>query len=73
MKPWWRSRTLWLNAIAVALLALEARFALLQPLLPVNVYALFATALPVVNAVLRLITTTALSVSPSNGEGDASR
>lgn len=73
MKPWWRSRTLWLNAIAVALIALEARFELLQPLLPVNVYALFATALPVVNAVLRLITSTALSVSPATGEGDASR
>lgn len=73
MKPWWRSRTLWVNALVAGLVALEVRFELLQPLLPVNVYALVATVLPVINVVLRTVTNSALSVSPSTGEGDASR
>lgn len=60
-KAWYASRTLWLNACVLMLLAAEAKFSLLQPLLPANVYACVAFALPVLNAVLRLITTTALS------------
>lgn len=60
-KPWYTSRTLWLNVLALMLLAAEAKFALLQPLLSANVYACIAFALPVANAALRLITTTALS------------
>lgn len=59
-KRWTSSRTLIVNAIALALLAAEAQLQLLQPLLPVNVYALAAFVLPVLNAGLRLITTTAL-------------
>jgi hypothetical protein len=55
-KPWWKSKTLWLNLIAAALIALEAEFSLLQPLLPGNVYAYFAVVLPVANALLRVIT-----------------
>jgi len=60
-KPWWQSRTLIANLIAAALLAAEAQFALLQPHLPGNVYAWFAVALPVVNAALRIITTSPLA------------
>ena len=37
-KAWWRSRTLWCNAAAAALVALEANTGLLQPHLPVNFY-----------------------------------
>ncbi len=59
-KPWWTSKTLWVNAAFAALLAIEAKLALLQPLLPVNFYALVATVLPAVNAVLRIVTTHAL-------------
>ncbi|NMG29343.1 hypothetical protein [Aromatoleum evansii] len=55
-KPWWRSKTLRVNAIAAALVAFEASFGLLQPLLPVNFYSAIAVALPVVNAVLRVVT-----------------
>lgn len=60
-KCWWKSRTLWVNAIAAALVALEATTGVLQPRLPVNLYMLMAVALPIINAVLRVITTQALS------------
>ncbi len=55
-KPWWQSKTLRLNAAAAALIALEAKFSLLQPFLPGNVYAYVATGLTVANAALRVIT-----------------
>lgn len=60
-KCWWKSRTLWFNAIAAALIALEATTGVLQPRLPVNLYMFMAVVLPIINAVLRVITTQALS------------
>lgn len=59
-KPWYHSKTLLLNAVAAGLVALEAGFGLLQPHLPVNFYAALAVALPVVNAMLRVITSQGL-------------
>lgn len=56
-KCWWKSKTLWVNAIAAGLVALEAVTGKLQPLLPVNLYTALAVGLPVVNAVLRIVTT----------------
>ncbi len=56
-KHWSRSRTLWINAIAAGLVALEAGTGLLQPHLPVSLYTAVAVTLPVVNAVLRVVTT----------------
>jgi hypothetical protein len=56
-KPWWCSRTLWINGLTLALAAAEAHFGLLQGLLPGTVYQWIAFALPVVNAALRFITT----------------
>ncbi len=61
-KPWWKSRTMIVNALAAALVALEANTGLLQPLLPMNFYAVLAALLPVVNAALRVITTTGVSL-----------
>lgn len=55
-KPWWQSRTLMLNAVVLALAAAEAQLGLLHALVPVNVYALLAFALPVANALLRVVT-----------------
>lgn len=55
-KPWWQSRTLWLNAGAAGLVALEAGWGLLQPIIPVNFYTLMAVMLPVANAMLRVVT-----------------
>lgn len=66
-KPWWKSRTLWLNAAAGALVALEANTGLLQPLLPVNLYTALAVGLPVLNAALRILTSQGVSL-----RGDAS-
>jgi hypothetical protein len=56
-KHWSRSKTLWLNAIVAGMVALEAGTGLLQPLLPVSLYTAVAVSLPVINAVLRVITT----------------
>lgn len=55
-KCWWKSRVLWFNAAVAGLVALEAVTGKLQPLLPVNLYTALAVALPVVNAVLRILT-----------------
>ena len=55
-KRWWHSRTIWLNVIAAGLVALEASTGLLQPLLPVNLYTAIAVGLPVINAMLRIVT-----------------
>lgn len=59
-KPWWKSRTIRVNAVIAGLVALEAGTGLLQPVLPVNFYTAVAVGLPVINAVLRVITTQAL-------------
>lgn len=58
---WHESKTLRANAIAAALVAVEAGTGLLQPYLPVNFYAIMCFALPVVNAVLRVITSKAIA------------
>lgn len=55
-KHWSRSRTLIFNAVAAALLAAEQSFHLLQPLMPVDVYVLFAFSLAIGNAVIRAST-----------------
>ena len=60
-KPWWKSRMLQVNALAAGLVALEAGTGLLQSVLPVNFYTAVAVVLPVINAVLRVVTSQALS------------
>ncbi|CAB4123345.1 hypothetical protein UFOVP40_23 [uncultured Caudovirales phage] len=60
-KPWYLSKTLWFNIICAALAALESNTGILQPFLPVNFYSALAVGLPVVNGVLRVITTKGLT------------
>lgn len=60
-KPWWKSRTVWFNAVLLGLAAAESRLSLLQALLPVNVYSLLSFVLPVGNVMLRFITQQAVS------------
>lgn len=60
-KPWWKSRMLQVNALAAGLVALEAGTGLLQSVLPVNFYTAVAVVLPVINAVLRVVTNQALT------------
>jgi hypothetical protein len=61
MKPWWQSKTLWVNTVVAALAALEMSTGLLQPFMPANFYTLIAVGLPVVNAILRVVTTQGLT------------
>jgi hypothetical protein len=56
-KPWYKSKTIIVNALAAGLVALEAVSGLLQPHLPINIYTAIAVGLPIINALLRVITT----------------
>lgn len=64
MKPWWQSKTLIINAAAAGLVALEASTGLLQPHLPMNLYTAIAVALPIINAMLRVVTKQAIGIKP---------
>jgi len=56
VKCWWKSKTIILNTVAAGLVALEAGTGMLQPYLPVNIYTAVAVGLPILNAMLRVIT-----------------
>lgn len=56
-KPWHTSKTIRFNVFAAVMMVAEVKFNLLQPLLPLNFYALLGFVLPVVNTALRIITT----------------
>jgi len=60
MKAWWKSKTLWFNALCAALVAVEATFGAFQSVLAGNVYATISVVLAVGNAILRIVTTQAL-------------
>lgn len=71
MKPWYTSKTLIINALAAALATLEASTGILKPVLGNGgLYVALAVGLPVVNAVLRAVTTEALTSKKTN-EADA--
>lgn len=63
-KRWYRSKTLWFNAVVLALAAAETQLKVLEGVLPGGLYAWLAFVLPVGNAALRFITTTAITVKP---------
>lgn len=65
-KAWWKSRTIWVNALMGALALAESQLQMLQPLVPFNVYGALAFGLPIVNLVLRTITT--VPVASRDGE-----
>lgn len=65
-KAWYKSRTIWCNALIAALALAESQLDILQPLLPFNVYGGLAFALPIVNVVLRTVTT--VPVAARDGE-----
>lgn len=64
-KCWYRSRTLWFNLVVLMLAAAETQLQVLQGVLPGGLYAWLAFVLPIGNAALRFITTTAISVNPA--------
>jgi hypothetical protein len=57
MKPWYTSKTIWVNIFVAVLASLEATTGLLKPYLPEHWYVILAVGLPVVNILLRVITT----------------
>lgn len=57
-KSWWKSRTLWFNALVAVLATLEASTGLLAQLFTPQVYPAVALSIALTNAVLRIITTT---------------
>lgn len=61
MKPWYKSKTIWFNILVAGLAALEGGFSMLQPMLPVNTYAILSTILVVGNAMLRVISVSKLT------------
>lgn len=56
-----KSKTMMFNIACAALIALEGVSGFLQPYLPVNFYAAMCVVLPVVNAMLRVVTNQPLS------------
>lgn len=54
-KRWYRSKTVRVNLALLVLAAVESQLHIIQPLLPVNFYALMAFILPPVNAALRFL------------------
>lgn len=67
-KPWWQSKTLIVNALAAGLVTLEASTGMLQPYLPVNLYTALGVALPIINAMLRVVTRQGLAIKPESGD-----
>ena len=62
MKAWWKSKTLLVNIVVAVLATLEATTGLQQPYLPAHWYVAVAVGLPVVNVILRVITTQGIKV-----------
>ena len=62
MKDWWKSKTLWVNLLVAVLASFEATTGLLRPYLPEHWYVAVAVGLPVINVVLRIVTTQGLKV-----------
>jgi len=61
-KRWYRSKTLWFNALVAALAALEASAHFMQPYIAGNVYGYGLTLLTVGNATLRIVSTQGISL-----------
>lgn len=61
MKVWYKSKTLIVNACVAALVALEAGTGLLKPYLHDDFYVIVAVGLPIINAMLRVITSEGIS------------
>jgi hypothetical protein len=63
VKPWYRSRTLWLNLLALAALVADATaqaLGVLAPLFPPGVWPWVAAGITLVNLYLRVLTTARL-------------
>lgn len=61
MKPWYRSKTVWVNLAFAALAIVEVNLRVLQPALG-NWYGVAVIALPLANLFLRFVTTQGVSL-----------
>lgn len=61
MKKWYRSKTIIFNAAVAALAALESVTGVLEPFIGHSFYAALCVLLPVGNAVLRIISSEAIT------------
>lgn len=61
-KLWYKSKTLWFNAIVAGLTAMEASANLIQPYISGNIYGYGLMILTAGNAVLRIVTTQGVSL-----------
>jgi hypothetical protein len=69
MKPWWKSKTMWLNLIAATLLLAEKNIEALSGIIPVSLYKTVIFGLPIANIWLRVITSQGLSFKPRMPQG----
>lgn len=67
-KHWTESKILRVNTLAAVMVAVELQWEMMQPYLPVNFYTAVAFALPIINAVLRVVTTEALTFGLTDAE-----
>jgi hypothetical protein len=72
-KPWWCSKTLWLNALAASFLLAEANVRALQGLVPDTLQKWLVFGLPIANVWLRVITSQGLSFKPKMPQGSEDR
>jgi len=56
MKPWWKSKTLWLNTILAATTIAEANLGLLQSQFGLSTYLVLLSFAAALNAALRFVT-----------------
>jgi hypothetical protein len=61
MKRWYQSKTMIVNISLAVFAVLETQLHLLQPIAGPGLYAALAVGIPLVNVVLRTVTTTALT------------
>lgn len=62
MKNWYQSKTMWFNIISAVLVVLEAQIGVLTPLLPSDVAPWVLLGIPIINVVLRIVTTQPLAI-----------
>lgn len=61
-KPWYTSKTIWVNAIAAVLAVAEVNFHLLAGKVSPEIYVMAVSLLAGVNLILRAVTTTGISL-----------
>ena len=66
MKPWYKSKTIWFNAIIAGLAALEPVFPLLRPMLGETYYPVLMVLLTTGNGILRVITKEGINAGTVN-------